>query len=372
MRRASPRFGVGQKTLSETAFTDARRQIGRCRRDRLVRSVSAVVAVDVFAPVVLGDRPDPVEKLMVTPIPREVPLQFGIRLGCNGKYATFPPSARYLTVAVGDGGSALPNGRPLCCHFAREPRRANSALNRATKSDPSVTRARLPDSGVLVRVHSGSYGAARYTSQTAMEGASRRALSVAEERSASGVYFVCPVSSPSASASARSSRSMSDLEARVLPPVAQASILAASFISSPSAVTSLRPRGKHPSHVQGRAPVQPEPQRQSGVGKVAACGDIREAVAQSSCRGYARCRGGRLGSCRLSEEKRDDAVSGVASDDAARVDDAPVRGPYETTTEREETAQSKSDAPTVTMLPDPPSESLLGDDRAALRHRHAF
>jgi hypothetical protein len=45
----------------------------------------------------------------------------------------------------------------------------------------------------------GSYGAARYISQTAIEGASRRALSVAVERSASGVYFVCPVSSPSAS-----------------------------------------------------------------------------------------------------------------------------------------------------------------------------
>jgi hypothetical protein len=68
---------------------------------------------------------------------------------------------------------------------------------------------------------------ARYTSQTAIDGASRRALSVAVERVASGVYVVWVVSSPSASASARLRRSISDLEASVRPCVAHASMRAA-------------------------------------------------------------------------------------------------------------------------------------------------
>ena len=54
-----------------------------------------------------------------------------------------------------------------------------------------------------------------------------------------------------------------------------------------------------------------------------------------SGRGDAGSRRGRLGSSRFGEEERDDAISGVAADDPARIDDALVRGAYQTANERE-------------------------------------
>ena len=81
----------------------------------------------------------------------------------------------------------------------------------------------------------------RYTSQTAMAGASCRAFSVAVDRSATGVYVTRSGLMPSADASCGSSRSMRFFDASIRPPDAQASIRAASLTSSPSAVTSLRP-----------------------------------------------------------------------------------------------------------------------------------
>src|SRR5918994_278471 len=93
--------------------------------------------------------------------------------------------------------------------------------------------------------------------------------------------------------------------------------------------------GEDPSHVQRRSPVQPEPQRNLGRGKLAARCNVGEGVAQGSRRRYARSRRGRFGSSRIDEEEGEYTISGVGANDAARIDDAPVGGAYATATERE-------------------------------------
>jgi hypothetical protein len=81
--------------------------------------------------------------------------------------------------------------------------------------------------------------------------------------------------------------------------------------------------------------MQPEPQRTLSEGQLAACGNIGKRVAHGSCRGDARGRRRGLGSSDVGEEERDDAISGVPTDNAARIDDASVRGAYEAPNERE-------------------------------------
>ena len=63
--------------------------------------------------------------------------------------------------------------------------------------------------------------------------------------------------------------------------------------------------------------------------------DIGERVAQRSRGDDARSRRGGFGAGRFGEEEGDDAVSGVAADNATGIDDASVRGAYQTANERE-------------------------------------
>ena len=65
------------------------------------------------------------------------------------------------------------------------------------------------------------------------------------------------------------------------------------------------------------------------------CGNVAERVSKSPRRRDARSRRGGLRADGFGEEEGDDAVSGVTADNAARVDDALVRGAYETANERE-------------------------------------
>ena len=141
---------------------------------------------------------------------------------------------------------------------------------------------------------------------------------------------------------------------------------AASLTSSPRAVTSLRPAVRMRPMYSVAPQCSPNRSDSSDAG-IAARGDLGERVAQRSRRDDARSRRGGLRADGFGEEEGDDAVSGVTADNATGIDDALVRGAYQTANEREILRGREDDVRAAKTLPGRPSRSRRGDDRGARR-----
>ena len=132
-----------------------------------------------------------------------------------------------------------------------------------------------------------------------------------------------------------SRRSMRSLEASARPPVAHASMRAASLTSSPSAVTSAASGGRDLRRRRGWSPSagRSAGRRRRAPGRCAR--RRRRRGSQRAGRRDACARGGRLRAGGLGEEERDDAVADVPADQAARVDHALVGGANQAPPQRE-------------------------------------